>query len=434
MDGIVITPYQGRRWNYTVIISMAALLAIIIAPISQVGSRTVQGYAYGNYFNVDHLKNLALSSSLGRTEFPPGSPFMAGCRLRYYWFYLWFPGLLYRTGLNASSFETAFMTYGCVWSLVLVLMLFLWWRRLGVSSRWGAAALGIAVAAPSLNAVTYIWRLALHKNLTPSLLFAQDTEFISPLNFARVPFFVDGLFRYVLYIQLHLFGLILLLTSLWILVSATPGNERKTLFLSAVPAVVGLFFTDIVSVLGVLIWSAGALCLVFRVRRSPKIIWNSLKYTGLGAVFVCAVTACLLPGTRAGLQVLFLLKMTGHLMVEYGPLLFLGLIGLSVIKKPELSSMFSTMVVISLGVLFLVGERGYLKLYLPSFISGALNRYPFHISVKTSVVLLGALLVLAGPGLGKIADACKRSGRVRLGTALLLVLVVLALPGSVVDL
>ena len=452
----------GKRRTWTAVISLAAVLGIIIGPLCQVGVLTDRGHAYGNYFNVDFLKNLALATSLGRTGVPAASPYLTGFSLRYYWFYLWLPSLLYRAGLQGACFEAVFLCYASFTVMLFVGMLFLWWKRLGVASRWCAATLLIALGAPGLNGTAYIVRLWQNGNLKWPLVFAQNVEFITPLNFAAVPFFVDSLFRYLLYIQLHLFGAVISLLALYILFSPGKGGERKALVLSAALLAIGLFYTDVVSVLGVMAWVAGALHRMLANSDSVGASSKSAAEYGrhpildgpvgsrqecekdrhfapwLILVFVCllAVMVLLLPGNRAGIHAGFLFKLVMLLVIETTLLLTVALFGIAALDKGPLRTTWVCCSGIPAAILLLVGERSYLQPYLPDIVNRALAAYPFHISVKCSLVLTVGLCVLAAPGfqlITKYLRARNKTMLTSLATITICVLFVVSVPGAIID-
>ena len=449
----------GKRRTWTAVISLAAILGLIIGPLCQVGVLTDQGHAYGNYFNVDFLKNMALATSLGRTGVPAASPYLAGFSLRYYWFYLWLPSLLYRAGLQGACLEAVFLCYAYFTVMLFIGMLFLWWKRLGVGSRWCAATLLIALGAPGLNGTAYVIRLWQNGNLKWPLIFAQNIEFITPLNFAAVPFFVDSLFRYLLYIQLHLFGVVISLLALYILFSPGKGGERKSLVFSAALLAIGLFYTDVVSVLGVMAWVAGALHRMFAnsssaasisagygCHPSPDVPVGSRQECGkdrrfalwLVLVFVCllAILALLLPGNRAGIHAGFLFKLVMLLVIETTLLLAAALFGIAALGKGPLRTTWVCCGGIPAAILLLVGERSYLQPYLPDIVNKALAAYPFHISVKCSLVLTVGFCVLAAPGLQLIARYLRARNQTiltSLAAITICVLFVISVPGAIID-
>jgi hypothetical protein len=304
---------QGKVFHAIAALSVATLLPAA-AVFSRVGALTEEGYAFVPYFNLDFLNHLAVTAELAK-GLPPENPYFAGFPLRYYWLFHVWPAVLMKLGAGTAQGAVTALVPLNLFLFVACLLLIrrppdpLWPRVVCVAIAW---------LAPS-----YVGLLVLGHEFAPS---GMEPAFRTVT--AGYYLLSHSWFRDVLYEPHALGALAMLLAALHLWdVQRTTGSALAG---TVAGCMVGAALLTDASV-GLIGTAAGGIVVLAEYGRDGRL--REILFPASGLVLVGVAGACLGMivseggSLRVALHPMSRLAVP-YLLVELGPLLLLGAMGL----------------------------------------------------------------------------------------------------------
>ncbi|HSP07393.1 MAG TPA: hypothetical protein VLR94_09455 [Acidobacteriota bacterium] len=396
--GEIILPWE-RSDRYSLLLWLAATVAVTAPAFLNVGVETPQGYAYRAYFNTDVFRNIATAGSLARTGIPPENPYFTGHTLHYYWLFHVIPGF-WTTILPGFRAEFLFVQFAMATALAFVAALWAAVRSLSskaVSTLW---VLPLFLVGGSYEGL-YVLKLLHDKKIPWQQFTTLNVDGI--LRWVDKLPQVDTLFRPLLYAPQHLAAVIVCLM-FFLLRPRLERLPQRLLLLGFVFTSVG--FSVIVGAITVL--AVGILLLADAARRKQGVWIKILGATVVGLVFL----ALYLKGfymfklgqgdLKLVLQEELLRRLPAFFLYQWGALVFFGTAGIIFWKRKDFH--FTVLsVFLALSTIFII----FIRIDVPGLSDVSLKAgYVHHVAmvlfaakfldqIRTRRLLLPAALAIA---------------------------------------
>jgi hypothetical protein len=306
----------------------AAVLVTMALAFWGVGRLTSRGYAFAPYFFLDFFSHAACSTALAR-QFPPENPYFAGQTFHYYWFYhLWPAAIINLSGITARSAVTltlpanAFLFVG---SLVCLGRVYI--PRL--VSRHLAIGLG-------LFAFSYIGIFFIIRNASSWLMEAISKYVNTSYSYLSHSWYRDFLYEPHAVTALTVLVFLVYLES----TSTTRSGWRTSLLSGLLVGVVAV--TDLFVGMIAVTWFAamnGRPFLQEKQTRFPIAVASLVAIAVISGAFALQLFPAHTGQLRLGIH-----PMTKfgpiYLLVELGPLLVFGVVGLFLCLRRRQSTVF----------------------------------------------------------------------------------------------
>lgn len=345
-----------------VAVCLLGLLVPLIAgaPFAHVAEPVHEGgRAYRAYFTADFVWAMTVVAEVSKGDIPPKNPFQLGDTLHYYWLAHFLSSVEYRIfGPWGLSIEEVALGNSLVYGLAFIAFFYGLVRAFGAAAGAAAVACALAFLANSFEALdrALAWR---GEGAIVPLLRQINVDAVTRWFYQAMP--VDGLHRMLLYQPHHLGGYAMGLSAL-LIVARTPDVTRPLVALAAgtflgISLLLSSFAAIIIGVTVAVVYGA-------RLLWPPR--WKAIPLCAvLGAVPVFlaveAAEALAYVDPAATQLVIFgpnpvaLVHWAYVLLLSFGPLLVLGLIGLvaAILARQTDTLPVAALALVALGFYFL---------------------------------------------------------------------------------
>jgi hypothetical protein len=325
-------PTFDRRDTVALLLALLVVPLITFAPYENVRRQTPDGEAYRAYFTADFIWAMTVTADLAKGHVPPKNPFLRDEPLHYYWMSHMLSGAVYQNvrALGVTS-EQVILTDGLGFGLAFVAFLYGLARVVGGNAVFSALAVACAFLANSYEGLE---RLMVYRAEGMPLETLRDVNIDAVTRWYHAGMPVDGLQRMLLYQPHHITGYMMALAALWIVGTAEDVTETAVALWAGVLLGLAVLFSTFTAIIMSL-----AVAVLFAFRLLQRRAWIGMVQSGiLGAlpVIVAVVLANVLGYTdpkqgmllQVGVNPVALRHWPLVLLLNFGPLLFAGLVSL----------------------------------------------------------------------------------------------------------
>ncbi len=401
---------------------LTCLVLVIVGPVfAHVGARMPQGLAYRAYFTADLFAHMSVVAELAHRHVPPVNPYLPTETLPDYWAYFSLPAVF--SGLRpALGFDRGILQTDLAMAVVLVAVWYTALRALGISTVAAAVSWAAALGAASFEGAWFLWsQWMLHRPL-------GDFRYVNIDGLTRwfrdMPP-VDGLHRIFWYTPQHAMALTM---GLLVIVSVTRARESGSLRRGGFEALLlgaAVAFSSFNGLLFIAWYGVAEIVLLLGDRLHAMARWLLGRAVAAVACLAAVAVTLALGMVHLGTAGSLYYRPNLHLargpwtfaVMSFGPLLFTGVAGLTVLRRRQVVGVaLWLMVIVSVLTLSAVEVRGHLNSYVP---------------FRTGQVLLVILAIGTGYALDSLADL-PRAARTA-AWAVLLVAFAAATPTAALD-
>ena len=327
-------PTPAGKISFEPIAVVLLILLTTYLPFSRVGKPRPEGLAYRAYFSSDYLKHFSVVEAINRDSLPPANPYFAGETFHYYWLVYATPAFLAKL---SGSVPQAMFSWSFAVNFLFLSSLLLLIRKLCTRCRVAACFLAAASLTVSLEGLYFfIQKCGFSVQKFLSLGSEQNIDALTRWiwNLPQI----DTLLRAMLYTPQHLMGISLLLV---FFLALRLDLDRPILLSSLLVMTLSasFFIGSILLVAWVLYFLAREL-LLFLSRKDGllSIIKRGAAYFLIPllalALFKAFGMADLGWRSEFFLQKLSLFEISVLLFLNFGPVLFTGLVGGAATRFP----------------------------------------------------------------------------------------------------
>ncbi|HEY3066253.1 MAG TPA: DUF2298 domain-containing protein [Methylomirabilota bacterium] len=335
---------EADRREFPVLACVCAVMLLLLTPpLSRLGVATERGYAFVAHFNTDLFQHAAVTAEVMR-GLPPQNPWFVGEALHYYWFFhLWPASLASLTGVPARDAILVTIPVTVV-LFVAALALVLRAHVTARLPRYFGIGLGLV-------AYSYIGLLVVVRLVAPRLLDLAPKYFTGEYTLLSHSWYRD-----LLYEPHAVTALAALLFALYL--DRAPGPRPGASILVGL-ALGTTVMTD--SFIGVIGLASFGLVYAWRFVRDPRRRWPALlTLATIVTVLAGALALHVFPTSRGavapGPHPIFKFA-PAYLLVDLGPILIFGVIGLALIaarSRIREHGLLVAILLVSLAVSFLI--------------------------------------------------------------------------------
>lgn len=325
-------PVFDRRDAAAVALALLIVPVITFAPFRNVRRATPDGEAYRAYFTADFVWAMTVTADIAKGNIPPKNPFLVDEPLHYYWMSHLLSGAIYPNarGLGLTA-EQVILTDGLGFGLAFVAFLYGLARVVGGNAVFSALAVACAFVANSYEGLE---RLLVYREHGIPFDSLRDVNIDAVTRWYHAGMPVDGLQRMLLYQPHHITGYMMALAALWIVGSAEDVTETAVALWAGMLLGLAVLFSTFTAII-----VSVAVAILFAFRLLQRRAWLAMVQSAiLGAlpVVVAVVLAGVLGYTdpkqgmllQVGVNPVALRHWPFVLLLNFGPLLFAGLVSL----------------------------------------------------------------------------------------------------------
>jgi hypothetical protein len=325
-------PTFDRRDLVAVALVLLVVPAVTWVPYQHVRARVAEGEAYRAYFTADFVWAMTVTSELAKGEVPPINPFLNGEALHYYWMAHFLSGSVYRnvSGWGVTA-EQVVLVNGIWFGLAFVAFFYALARMSGASPLFAALAVAVGFLANSYEGANRLLWIRQEGESFDSLRNI-NIDAVTRWYYQGMP--VDGLQRLLLYQPHHLTGYVLALGALWVVGLAERADELAVaIWTGAFLGLAFLFSTFTALLVGAAVVALFGVRLLSQ-RSYSAIVVSGLLAGGLALIGVLLTRILVYTDPRAGTMIQLGLNPVAvrhwplALLLSFGPLLIVGVVGL----------------------------------------------------------------------------------------------------------
>lgn len=353
-------PQLDRRDLIAVCLLFMLVPVIAGAPFAHVAEPVAEGgKAYRAYFTADFVWAMSVVAEVSKGDIPPKNPFQFGGTLHYYWLAHFLSSVEYRIlGPWGLTIEEIALANSVAYGVAFIAFFYGFVRAFGASAAAAGTACALAFLANSFEVLdrAIAWR---DDGAIVPLLAQINVDAVTRWFYQSMP--VDGLHRMLLYQPHHLGGYAIGLSAL-LVVARTPDVARPLVALTA-GTFLGLSLL-LTSFEAIIIGVAVAVVYAARLVSPPR--WKAMPACAVaGAIPVLlafeVAKALAYVDPAASRLVVFgpnrvaLAHWAYVLLLSFGPLLILGLLGgvAAVAARQRQAAPIAALAGVALGFYFL---------------------------------------------------------------------------------
>ncbi len=326
-------PRLGRRDTAAIAAVLLIVPLVTFLPYIHVGAKMADGDAYRAYFTADFVWGMTVTAELAKGDVPPHNPFLVTHTLQYYWLSHLLSGAVYRNlqSLGVSSGQVV-LTNGLFFGAAFIGFFYWLARASGAGTVASALAVAVGFLANSYEGFEQIAKL---------VTWGQPLELLRDVNIDAVTrwFYdgmpVDGLQRLLLYQPHHLTGYALACAALWLVALAVDVTSISISLGAGMLLGLSFLFSTFTAII-----VGPAVAAVFVVRliqhRALREVFSTAVLGGAPVVLSIGISWALGyidlrdgPLMHFGLNPVAFRHLPLVLLLNFGPLLFAGVVGLA---------------------------------------------------------------------------------------------------------